>query len=88
MKPQVLTNTTSDPSISEETRAPLATRVARIFSESTVFLSQPKVINAILGPCAGPTGLKETLASGVSRGTSGRTGSNVNGKTGRSLLVI
>jgi hypothetical protein len=50
MKPQVFTMTTSAPDTSPETRAPFPTRAAIIRSESTVFLSHPRVMRPMRGP--------------------------------------
>src|SRR5688572_30463517 len=88
MKPQVLMITTSAPVGSLETRAPCATSAAIMRSESTVFLSQPRVTTATRGPPYGPIGSMSRWIAWTSRATPGRTGSGERGKTGRSRRLV
>ena len=57
-------------------------------SESTVFLSHPRVTNPMRGPSSGPTGSISSRTASTSRATSDRTGSGDSGKTGNCLVFI
>ena len=92
MKPQVLTTTTSAFSTSLVTRAPAATSAAIMCSESTVFLSHPRVTRPRRGPSSGPMSKERGSTARTPGSTPGLTGltspsgSAATGKTGSSRV--